>query len=267
MYRYEIPLGIIDTDVAILESSEASWRGLKNWSLDDIQDNPTLTTALSKVLRLLNVREAFVPCVARGSGRIVPLTDLTDCVPLVGARLYRNQDLPADGMFLAPGQTFMMSTRGCPLIIAGAGKHFIVAHAGLNSLIDPGAVIGTPTREHVSVVDSIVASFWEQGIPPSKIVMMMLFVTPAIKFERDKALQYSAEDRALAAFVHARWKGGIVEKDREAFLDLETVFIEQALQARVVCASSTLHLPHLARTHDKRSSCERHHLVMVKRNR
>ncbi|HUX80986.1 MAG TPA: hypothetical protein VMV38_01530 [Candidatus Paceibacterota bacterium] len=262
---YEVPIGSLCADVTIYESSEASWRGLKNWSLSNLQKNPALTKALPHIFSLLNIRDVFVPRVL-SNGTITSGSHLTDCFSLGTARVYQNQKVAADGLILAPGQTLMMSTTGCPLIIAGAGAHFIVAHAGRHSLIDPGVPNGKPTREHTSVVDAIVSSFWDQGIPPSKIVMTLLFPTPRIQFERDgKNRTYSAKDMALIAYAHTHWKDSIVEKDGNVFLDMEMVFLEQAIQAGVLCVSSMLQMPHLARTEDKKNKCERRHLVVVKR--
>src|SRR5690348_10075568 len=95
-----------------------------DWSLaklkvpGDEQLNPTEAERLGRVLASHGIKRAFAPRVADSSAIIVPKSELTDVIELPhGVKLFRNARLPADGTTLGPGDAFIMSGGGCPVIV------------------------------------------------------------------------------------------------------------------------------------------------------
>ncbi len=267
--------GNISSLIAALGPEDAVVHNLENWSLKPLQDqsdvpgNQTLVRALAREFARMDIDEAFAPNVTRGSGNIIDTKDLLDMIWLDDPHvLHRNQYIHADGLFLGLGQAFVVSAGGCGIIVAGDGEHLCVAHAGRDSLIARSAVIGKPTRKHISVVDSIIEQFLWRGTTPRNITMTMLFSIPARGFEHsgDHPV-HGAYNRALADFIGDRWPGGVLREGDKTFLDLDQVFVEQARQAGVTkawAAHSLAEHPRLAHTRDGKSP-DRRNLVIVKR--
>lgn len=249
----------------------------EGWSLrtlqrqEDVKRNEHLTRGVREALRKMGVYKAYAPHIAPASARIVDTRALNERIDLgEGFILQRNNLLPADGLFVGKGYAFVMSSWGCPVIIATADEQMIVAHAGRDSLIDRGAVVGEPTRKHVSVVDAIIEAFSERGIPPSKIAMNMNFAVPAAAFGHrlDDECPGAPYNRALLTFVRERWPLAAVSTDEKMFLDLGCLCEEQAFRAGVqnVWATNSLsEFPALAHTHDGKGA-DRRNLFIVKRN-
>ncbi|MHB1163501.1 MAG: hypothetical protein ACYCZZ_03210 [Minisyncoccota bacterium] len=260
-----------------LSPKHARQQGFLNWSLqqmqnqEDVYQNHGLATGLYVALRRLGVRRAYAPQVAPASATIVDAAALQDRIRLRGnVSLYRGKDVPADGVFLKQNEAFVMSSAGCPVIIASVDDHMIVAHAGRDSLIDRGAVMGTPTRKHVSVVDAIIDAFKQKSAAIHRMTMCMQFSISAEAFEhRFDHPQHGAYNRALAAFIDAKWPGSALRKTADGLLlNLESVFIEQARQAGIRNVWTFLSLnecPELAHTRDGKKP-DRRNLILVKRN-
>lgn len=258
----EVPVGKSMVTINIFGPSDAESLGLESWSLKplqrpaDVHEHPLLARTLSKELTELEVRDAFAPHVAPASGHVVHSKKLKHTLCLGNANLHRNNELPADGVFLECGQASTTSAAGCPIIIASGGKHqyqyVIAAHAARDSLFDRGAVVGKPTRKHMSIVGTLIESIKGQGVPTSCIYMTMLFAIPALKFEHSvDHPQYGAFNRKLIELTDARWPGGIVRKEGKTFLDLEQVFVGQAREAGVSAVLAMCSLgeyPHLVHT-------------------
>lgn len=143
-----------------------------NWSLaglysqEDVDRQPLLARRLADELIRRDVRRAYAPSVAAHSARIVGREELTTCMKLPGGvLLYRNKDLPADGVPIRRKEAFIMSGAGCPpIIIAGKG-HCIPVHGSRQSLIDVERASDehrTPSREYESVIHAAVAFLRER---------------------------------------------------------------------------------------------------------
>lgn len=276
MYQFIPPVGELSVTVTAFEPDPVEPCGLAGWSLkpiqrqEDIERNEDLALRISHTLFSLEIKEAFAPNVAAFSGHIANPEDMTTKIFLDHAILRRNRELPADGVFLDPGQGFVMSAAGCPIILASAGDYFIAAHAGRDSLIERNAVMGKkPRRKHQSVVDAIVDKFWQRGIPERAIVMVMMFSIPTEAFEhRFDHPTYGEYNRRLDAFVRTQWPGCMTDGDGGMFLSLERVFAEQAVQqgvSKVSAYYSLAEFPRLAHTRDG-SSRDRRNLIVVRRD-
>lgn len=273
MYTFSRQVGSTQAEIRVLSPDYAEAIGLESWSLkglqtpQDVTSHISLVRALRKSLLEFGVTRALAPNVAAASGKIVNPAKLTTDIPFWEVALRRNQELPADGIFLRPEGAFIMSGAGCPIILASAGKRLIVAHAGRDSLIDRGAVVGKSSRPHVSVVGEIVSAFGQGGRSPEKITMVMMFAIPAREFEhREDHPVYGGYNRALVAFAE-RWHDAIFWRDGHPHLDLEQVFLEQARQAGVQDVQTMCRLDTcsgLAHTRDGKGS-HRRNLIIVKR--
>lgn len=271
MRPFKLPVGGVEATVFALghldtKNSEVPSRDLaKLQSQDSVQEHHPLAQILSEELYRVGVKKAFVPQVASSSTNIVSAKDLQEEIRLGEIVLYRNEELPADGLFLKPRQT-LVANGGKAIILANAGRNLIAAIAGRDSLIDPGAVRGNPTRAHLSVVDAIIAAFKGQT---DDITMVMLFAPPASMFEHRFADLHEGEyNQALNEFVQAKWNSRCVITHKTGmFLNIESVFVEQATKAgvrKVMVIHSLIEYPRLVPDYPNNSWAQET-LFMVKR--
>ncbi len=129
--------------------------------------------------------------------------------------------------------------------------------------------MGEPTREHVSVVGSIIAAFAKRAVPAREVEMCMHFSIPTDVF--DHRLDHPVHgryNRRLGEFVDEHWHDCTKRKDGSLYLNLEYVFMEQAVRAHVTSVQAIERLdqhPGLAHTHDGLDP-DRRNLFIVKRN-
>ena len=279
-YKFKFSVGKVDVNMRAFAPNETKQYGISNWSLRpiqkkrDVQKNRSLVAGLRMALSKMDVQQVYAPNVAAMSARIVETQSLKECIPLGGEiHLYRDQTIPADGVFLKPYEAFVMSGAGCPVIIATGNDLMVVAHSGRDSLIEPEAIWGEHLGEqrkrlHLSVVDAIVDAFKKRGIAPSKVTMTMHFSIPTAVFEHRFDEKYRAfQNRALLKFVR-KWPGCTDRVNVNGFLlSLEELFKSQARQAGVgdiSVANNLSELPALAHTRDGKNH-DRRNLIVVKR--
>lgn len=282
MRKHRISINGFSVTARTAGPEDARELGIESWSLKALSQVPQklseeelfaspFITGLREAFRSVGAHRALAPNVAPSSARIVDSCVLTRRISLGGGvSIRRNKEVPADGILLNRGRAFVMSGAGCPVIVASDGYDVIVAHAGRDSLVDRGAVVGKPAREHVSVVEAIIGAFVDRGAIPNGIEMCMLFSIPSGVFEHRLDHEvYGDYNRALAMFIAKKWGSGIINGPESSFfLDLECLFEEQAFQAGVSNAWSTHSLgefPELAHTRDGKGS-ERRNLVVIKRD-
>lgn len=163
-----------------------------DWSLkhfqhsEDAERHPERAERLGRMLHDLGVTDAYAPAVDKMSALITHRKELSEVIELpYGVRLYRNKNVPADGVPLRKGQAFVMSGGGCPVIVAAGGKDTcVVAHASRDSLLDPNRIqkIGEP-RKYASVIQAIIG--WVErndGLRPGRLSLRGLFTIPAAEF-------------------------------------------------------------------------------------
>lgn len=279
MYEYkDIPVGMSRVTVCAFGPEDAQTRKVLNWSLRlfrpeiEPKDRKALITALGSELLSAKVHQAFAPRVDAMSAHVVGQEELTERFHLgSGITLYRNSNVPADGVFLRPSQAFVMSGAGCPVIVASGGTHFVVAHAGRDSLVDRQAVEERGRRrEYLSVVHAVVHAFSMRGVPADGVAMGMLFAIPRESFEHHPEHPvYGDYNRELVAFLERRYDASIIRRNGTAYLDLQALFIAQARRVGVrrpwVLHPLQDH-PDLAHTRDGMGSAQRN-LIIVKRTR
>jgi hypothetical protein len=274
MSHHQISVGGEELVITTRCPEEAKKCQLPNWSLSPIQSQldalrwPGLANGFRRAFSKEGVTRVYAPHVSAFSARVVEEAVLRNHIYLGDVILHRNDRFPADGVFIKKNHSFAMNSAGCSLIIATADGHMVVAQAGRNSLIDRGAVEGKPTRLWMGVVDCIIGGFSLHGIPPASISMRMLFSIPTMLFEhRFDHPQYGAYNYALSVFVNSHWPSGAIRQNGSMFLDLESVFREQAYQAGVKdveVTHSLLEYPDLAHTRDGKDPSRRN-LFIVRR--
>lgn len=266
--------------VIVLCPYEAEKRNLATWSLkplkasDDVYAEKGLVTALSEVLESLNIRKVYAPCVTNANARIIRANEY-GWIPIgyIGRpTILRNPTCHADGVVLnlADGAC-MMSMAGCPIIVATGGNEVIVAHAGRDSLIGRASVDEQEgyLRTHQSVVESIVATFWNMGIPPGKITVHAFFAIPSGMFVHEfEHPTHGHYNQRLYELIRLRWANAITEENEKSFcLSLNNLIVAQAhdvgVESVVVSDSITDH-PELAHTRDWQNK-DRRNLVIVRR--
>lgn len=278
MYKHNVSIGWSEIEVNVWTPEDALRYGVQSWSLrpiqsqEDVTKHHTLANGLRATLSSIGAQRVFAPNVAEMSGVVVPSGELmANPIRLNGTCLYRNKDLPADGTFLEPNDAFVASTAGCPIVVASDKRHrtMLASHAGSRSLLEGEAVLGKPRRKHVSVVYSIIEALKERGARAGDITMCMMYCIPAEVFEhRLDHPQYGSYNRRLGEMVDALWPGCTVRKNNAVFLDLESLFIAQALESGVRhtwAMNSLSDFPALAHTRDGKDSSRRN-LFVVKRN-
>jgi hypothetical protein len=269
MLYLKIPLG--DSAVFAVRAyspDDAKAFGIDNWSLK-LTSQKGLKAALASVFQQIGVHDVYAPNIKPANARIMTIAEFNEPIKLADdVRLYRNQDFPADGMSLDVGETTALIIGGCPIVLATAGEHTIVAHAGRTSLLDPGMILGKPTRKNVSVVDSIVETFAKWAVTREEIIMRMMFAIPADVFEHPyDHPKYSEYNNALTKYIKTRWPDCSMQMNGSLFLDLEDVFKRQAVDAGVKRAYATDSLAQhraLAHTRDGNNPARRN-LIVIKR--
>lgn len=228
---------------SVYTPSEAEEERIDSWSLAPLRkrgngDTTFLKVSLYKVCEEMGIRRLRAPHVSAASADI-DLSSFEGDIHLGGDTfLHCRSNPPADGILLDGKQGFVMSGLGCPLI-AGTASHrnpnkppiIIVAHGGRDCLVDRGAVVGKPTRQHVSVVQTIAHALIGMGGTSRSVEMGMLFSIPQRAFEhRFDHGRYGAHNRALFHYLNRRWPDCTVTvRNKNSFyLSLETLFELQA---------------------------------------
>ena len=163
-----------------------------NWSLanfysqEDAEQQPALAKRIADELIKRDVRRAYAPSVAHHSARIVDREELSTCIELPGGvLLFRNKDLPADGVPIRRKEAFIMSGAGCsPIVVAGKG-YCVPIHGSRETLIDRSKFDPTSTsRDHESVIHAVVDFLRRQyKVKPEHLSLRGGLYIAADKFE------------------------------------------------------------------------------------
>lgn len=254
-------------------------RHLSNWSLKDLQlpadvgFNKPLIGAISDVFTKLNITHAWAPSVASANAMIIDHKDLMYGISLKGNKiLYRNPNVPADGIFLEHGEAFVMSSAGCPLIVATAGNEMIAAHAGIHSLMDKSMYTNQAPRRHKSVVFAIIEAMLRSvdNLELKDIKMWVLFSIPASVFTYHfGSSQYGKRNRLFIDVIKEEYPECVIEKQHNncAQIDLETLIMMQATQkgvTNVFISDSLSEHPGLTHTR-KGTDYKKRNLIVVRR--
>ena len=272
-----------DAAVVIIGPNEAKkvW-GVKSLSLRTLQRqedtfrNKNLLGALESVFDVIGIEEAYAPNIAANSAAVVHAEVIRSHSIKFGTRgalekklLWRNYEIPADGIMLPRGEAFVMSAAGYPVLIAEGGEYMIVAHAGRDSLIDRALVgSGERSRQNMSVVTAIMERFWQYKISPSLVSFRVMFAMPSSAFVHHFEHSVPGKfNRKLLQFLQKSAPNAIGEETGESFcLDLGALIMEQGIDAGVsetVVTESLEDHPELAYARDGGDPTRRN-LIVVK---
>lgn len=222
-----VPLTRVGTQTAIvaLFGGPPSAGMPKSWSLlpfqkpGDSVENPKKASAIDSVCRQLSrLRDTgthtwYAPDPREFNGKIVSADDLQVRIPLGRTQIYRGAC--AEGVVLTPGTGLLLSTAGCPLVLASDGRKVIAAHAGLRSLVRWNP---SENMYHRSVIAQIAASF---GHSASVRAWIFFSIRPNDYEHSLSDPRYAKEsERILSHLVRQGYQAAIVKKEH---IDLPTL--------------------------------------------
>ena len=193
-----------------------------DWSLkhlrtpEDVRTHPAEATRLGRVLASHGIKRAYAPHVAASSALVVSRSSLTDVLELpYWVQLFRNARLPAAGTDLDPGDAFIMSGGGCPVVIAIGENLCIVAHASRDSLLDRVHIMtGKKSRKYAGVLNAIVgfaARKKNTPLRPQEMDLHWHLTIPACRFaHRLDNPKFGHANRMLEQYVVRHWGQEII---------------------------------------------------------
>ena len=139
-----------------------SLRGLQKPGDAENPNNGELVARLLEIAKRNHVPELLAPSPVDFNGRLCNKDELSVAIPLGDGVLLR-RGTRADAIRLERGEALVISTGGCPVIVATGSRGLVVAHAGLKSLIREksptyGSVVTTVSQALGTVHGSWV--FW-----------------------------------------------------------------------------------------------------------
>lgn len=244
-----------------------------NGSVHDRELSPEFATHVTHVLDEMGVDAAYAPFTSVSSALVVEnarkLSERVRLSPKIS--LFRKRRLPTDGLFLEhPGEAVVMETNG-PLILASMRHNYVlVAHAGLNSLLDRGVVLQNKSalRAHLSVVDylydALVERLKERDEVTTGINACLLLATPEDECAIPLTSAHGSDNtyaHDLREYLMREHPQAVSWREDKLFFNLAEIFLKQA-SAKHFVKTDVLHtmreFPDLAR-----ACSDDHNLVIV----
>lgn len=192
----------------------------------------------------------YAPTVSHMSGVMLRKRDYMDHQPLGTSfpMLLRPTDkAEADGAWLDPGNGFLMSAGGCPpVILTTSNGNCGVAHAGLDSLVDPYVVHGKGNpHPNPSIIDTMVQDAKRAGALPSSMTLRAFYAIPWQAFPRSAMDPvYAVKNRRLLAYLCGAGFGDAIKYlDRHEHICLSTLIRLQAERHGIKTIEVGLELP------------------------
>lgn len=192
-------------------------------------------------------RVFYAPTVHHMSGVVLKQQNYMKEIPLglnFPQLLRPTDDAESDGIWIPPGSGFVMSAGGCPVIILTTRNgNCCVAHAGLDSLVDPYAVHseGQP-HPNASIIDTMVDQAKRTGTLPSAMTLRAFYAIPYQAFRRwFRDPKYAVRNQRLLAYLHEfRFGDAIVYVNSREHICLSTLIRLQAEK----CGIGTIEVGH-----------------------
>jgi hypothetical protein len=179
---------------------------------DDVARDPDLASFVAEALGEHDIQVGYAPSVAAMNAEVVARDDLSTRIELAPGRiLYRNKDVPADGVRISQGEAFVMSNAGCPPVVThGRGRTF-VGHMGRKSGIDEDRIRSGTPRRFESVLHALAAEYEALNIPLHEVQVLMLFSIKSEDFTHPfDHPDHGRFNRDMYHDVWARWGDGIM---------------------------------------------------------
>jgi copper oxidase (laccase) domain-containing protein len=140
----------------------------------------------------------------------------------------------ADGTFVPKGDAFAITSADCPTIVAWNSQktHLAWAHAARDSLFDRASLVeGVSSREHFSVVHSLLDAFRGQGFLPEHVHVHVVCGIRTGFYHSRQNLMHGAYNKALLKMCE-QYEGAIMD-DALDEIDLYAVIRGQAIERHV----------------------------------
>jgi len=209
-----------------------------NWSLagatqEEAEKNNPGILGRMEYLMLEYDCDIFAPNPSEFNAKVVHQSDFTDrwLTPGLQTKLYRG--LKADGFVLIEsGTAFAVSSADCPTAVLYDPKTGRVgaAHAGRDSLIDPGVVHdGKPSREHLSVIDAL-AEQVGRGDKCQLQAFISCGIGPVSYTHPPDHEIHGEKNRRLIEFIFRHWGGWAVPIPEKGQIWLDNIIFQQLMK-------------------------------------
>jgi hypothetical protein len=211
-----------------------------DWSLRnfytqaDVVRERELAERLSDELSARGIVHAFAPNAGAMSGRIAGKFGFSERLVLPGREeVFRNKDVPSEGVPLEPGKACIGGFGGCGIGIATGDGVCIPMHIGRDSALDRSRITGHGrSRTHFSVVDAAAAYADMLGANPGRMTFRCLFALPQDVFGHPcHDDPQEAYNRALGDYLRRQYPSAVRETDGAIYIDLHELVLAQAERA------------------------------------
>jgi hypothetical protein len=239
--------GMRFTAVCIPPDARGGWSLKDLYGQEALDRDPAFRTRLGTALASSTGSTVYAPSVGFHSAAILPdARQLKRRIEFPnGITMYRNRELPADGVFLKPGQAFVMSAAGCMTAIAAGSndenESFLLAfHMSRDSALDRKLILeGTASRPHRSVVEAAVDALADRGVAPEHMAIRGYFSLPPECFDHPfEHPEHGEYNQLMAGYVAEHWGAVCVsvedtDEGESALLDMQQLLAHQAYRLGV----------------------------------
>ncbi|MBI2410258.1 hypothetical protein HYV30_04475 [Candidatus Kaiserbacteria bacterium] len=278
MYELTATVGEAKFTLWAFGPHETQVPGLPSWGLDALlgRGGKTLDPKLRKrlearldgILRDLHVRHAYAPNVNPPGTRIIPKSGLNYQLTLSRKTSIHWNYFQADGVFIEPGDAFLICPAGCPILIGAGGARAACVHGCRANMARPGWKDGAD-GEHESILFALVEAFGKWNVPPDAMAARTVLHIPTDQFGHEldhPDAAYREANYKLFAYL-AKWPGSAEVRENTLFLNLGELLLAQARQAGVAEVSVTDSLseyPDLV--HTRKADPQMRNLVIIRRD-
>lgn len=234
-------------EIALYGSQFGSYKEV-NWSLAPLQNKgdeqkreaQELCWRLSTLGWAYETKKILAPNPTKFNGKIASREELEEKI-ILSPRVTLFRGAYADGVEIMQGESYAISTGGCPIITALRGNRVVAAHAGLESLF----TIKEPDRP--SVVDEIVKTLgYPTTIEEEALEVRIDFTIPPYVFTHPiHDTEYGEKNRALCSMLTERWGKKALWGDNVEMgcIDLQHLIREQFKKYPLAHVEMGMYLP------------------------
>lgn len=217
--------------------------GGRDWSLKDLYSphrQTELGMDLGREMHALGAEQVLAPTpgfnaefIARD--RLTTRIPLTQDYSVTSLSLWRNKAEPADcAPLFFKGCAGVFSAGGCPLVLGVHEANAVFAHAGQQSVFDPGLVMDEgATRTHESVANTILHALGNMArhyLDPSDVEVWVIGSIKGDQLSHDlDHPEHGTYNKALVRYGQRYANNAVSEDGRKVYVDLPRVLEQQFL--------------------------------------